>query len=197
MEEKKKLKIIIFIALVIIVIITIAYFTNKRNYNKEISDLKENINRLQGEISSASQNTLTVKDIDNTENKNTINNSISQNVLDTKYSEIIEPLQNSDVLFVTDAIDNKNGTYTLRGKIKTEDTSKQQVTEYPYYKETDEYKQITVDSNTQCIYSKDSYEDEIDTVDNVFSSKLYFGGCFNFTFENWKCVSVYEIVTGH
>ena len=191
MEEKKKLKIIIFIALVIIVIITIAYqntLTVKDINNTENENIINN---------SVSQNMSVVKDIDNTENKNTINNSISQNVLDTKYSEIIEPLQNSDVLFVTDAIDNKNGTYTLRGKIKTEDTSKQQVTEYPYYKETDEYKQITVDSNTQCIYSKDSYEDEIDTVDNVFSSKLYFGGCFNFTFENGKCVSVYEIVTGH
>lgn len=77
------------------------------------------------------------------------------------------------------------------------DTSKEQIAEYPFYKETGEYKQITVSSNTKCVYSLDSYENKTDTVENVFSKKLYFGGCFNFSFENGKCTSVYEVVTGH
>ena len=106
-------------------------------------------------------------------------------------------MENNDVLSVTDAIKNNNGTYTLKGNIITVDTSREQIAEYPFYKETGEYKQITVSSDTKCIYSLDSYESKTDTVENVFSKKLYFGGCFNFTFENGKCTSVVEVVTGH
>lgn len=114
-----------------------------------------------------------------------------------KYSEITKKLQNNNILSVTDAIDNNDGTYTLKGKIITVDTSKKQTTEYPFYKETGEYKKITVSSNTKCIYSLDSNIEKTDTVKNVFSKKLYYGGCFNFSFKGGKCTSVYEVVTGH
>ena len=46
-------------------------------------------------------------------------------------------------------------------------------------------------------YSIDSYDEESSTVEKVFSEKLAFGNCFNFKFENGKCVSVYEVVIGH
>lgn len=114
-----------------------------------------------------------------------------------KYSEITRELQNNDILSVTDAINNNDGTYTLKGKIITVDSSKKQVAEYPFYKETGEYKEITVSSNTKCVYSVDSNMERTDTVKNVFSKKLYYGGCFNFSFKGGKCTSVYEVVTGH
>ena len=61
-----------------------------------------------------------------------------------------------------------------------------------------QYKQITVSRDTKCTYSPDSVGDDItDTVKNVFDKDLSFGDCFNFSFENGKCVLVREIVTGH
>lgn len=200
MEEKKSIKVslsTVFLILAIIAIIIMGYYIynisaqNKianeelNSLNTEISVLKDSVENYQQKIDSIS-NTL------NSEN-NTTNNSSE----DSKYSEITKTLENNDVLSITDAINNNDGTYTLKGKIITVDTSKEQITEYPFYKETGEYKQITVSSNTKCVYSLDSYEDKTDTVENVFSKKLYFGGCFNFSFENGKCTSVYEVVTGH
>ncbi len=213
MEGKKILKIsMIFVIIAIIVVVAIVFYIDKTNSNKEIADLKENISSLQNEIAELnkekSNNNIdnTVNTENTTSSENVINeNNVNDNTTTTEppssdnttYSEITETLQGSDVLLVTDAIDNQNGTYTLKGKVQTVDTSSQQETEYPTYKETGEYKQITVPSDTECVYSVDSYEESKDIVSNVFSKKLYFGGCFNFKFENGKCVSVYEIVTGH
>lgn len=202
MEEKKSIKVslsTVFLILAIIAIIIMGYYIynisaqNKianeelNSLNAEISVLKDSVENYQQKIDSIS-NTL------NSENKNNTTNNSSEN---SKYSEITKTLENNDVLSITDAINNNDGTYTLKGKIITVDTSKEQIAEYPFYKETGEYKQITVSSNTKCVYSLDSYEDKTDTVENVFSKKLYFGGCFNFSFENGKCTSVYEVVTGH
>ena len=62
---------------------------------------------------------------------------------------------------------------------------------------TKDYRKITLDKDTKCVYSKESYIDTNSTVSKVFSKKLYWGGYFKFTFKNGKCTSVNEVVTGH
>ena len=114
-----------------------------------------------------------------------------------KYKEITKELSETDVLEVTDSTKNNDGTYTLKGKISVVDETKELVAEYPERKFNGEYMKITVDGNTKCTYSKDSNDEETSTVDKVFSENLAFGICFNFKFENGKCISVYEVVVGH
>lgn len=225
MEEKKVTKIslsTVFLILAIIVIVIMGYFIynlsvkNKsseeevNNLNSKISNLESSVKNYQEKIDSIS-NTLSSN---NTETNNTSNNSNTNTsttdsstakTSNTKYSEITKKLENDDLLQVSDVVKNNDGTYTLKGQIITIDKSKEQITEFPFYKETGEYKQITVASNTKCIYN--SYDENTgeetatDTVANVFSKKLYsnagMGACFNFTFENGKCISVYEVATGH
>lgn len=71
-------------------------------------------------------------------------------------------------------------------------------TEYPeVWKETEDYRQLKTSNSTKCTYSVDSYEELTDTVENVFGKNLYFGGYFNFSFKNNKCVSINEVVIGH
>ena len=90
----------------------------------------------------------------------------------------------------------------IKGKITEIDTSKEQLTEYPIRRETKEYRQITIPSNTKCLYLTD-YGNELttDTVKNVFSKKLYdkdgMGTSFKFNFKNGKCVSIQQVATGH
>ena len=143
------------------------------------SQMQETINNLQGKIE----------------------NTSSENSLESKYSEITKKLENEEIFLLTDTIKNNDGTYTLKGKIITEDTSREPIAEYPFYKETGVYKQITLSANTKCEYVLYGYEEyKTDTVENVFSKKLYLGWgqgpCFNFTFVNGKCVSVNEVPTG-
>lgn len=225
MEEKKSVKVslsTVFLILAIIVIIIMGYFIynlstkNKTSeeevnaLNSKVSNLENSIRNYQEKIDSISNtlnsNTTATNNTSNNSNTNTsTNNSSTTNSSNSKYSEITKKLENDDLLQVSDAIKNNDGTYTLRGQIITVDTSKEQIAEFPFYKETGEYKQITIPSNTKCIYN--SYDEDTgeetatDTVANVFSKKLYsgagMGACFNFTFENGKCVSVYEVATGH
>ena len=132
--------------------------------------------------------------------RNSENNFMS-NVLDSRYTQITKELENEEIFLLIDTIKNYDGSYTLRGEIIIEDASKQPIAEYPLYKGTEEYKEITLSPYTKCEYSINSYDYMIDTVENVFSKKLYFAGgkgpCFNFDFENGECISVVEIVTGH
>lgn len=210
MNEKTPIKISLstfFLVLAIIVIIVMGYFTfnlytenqnskeELNSLNDEIDSLKNSINDYQSKIDTIS-NTLN----SNTNATTTTENS-SNNSSDSKYSKITKTLENNDILLLTDTIKNTDNTYTLKGKIITIDTSREPIAEYPFYKETGEYKQITVSAETKCEYSLDSYDYKTDTVENVFSQKLYFAGgqgaCFNFSFENGKCVLVREVVTGH
>lgn len=201
MEEKKSSKVSLptfFLILAIIVIIIMGYYiynisAQNKAANEELNALNAEISNLKNSVKDYQEK---IDSISNTLNSENTNNT-TKNSSDSKYSEITKTLENNDVLLVTDAIDNNDGTYTLKGRIITVDISKEQVAEYPPYKKTGEYKQITVSSDTKCVYSLDSYKEKTDTVQNVFSKKLYFGGCFNFTFENGKCTSVYEVVTGH
>lgn len=135
------------------------------------------------------------KKMENTTNTSTTASSNIENK-DT-YKEITKKLEGDDVLEVTNSINNDDGTYTLKGKISVVDTAKKQIAEYPFRKYNGEYMQITIPKDTKCVYSIDSYEEKTSTVEEVFSRKLAFGNCFNFEFENGKCVSVYEVVVGH
>lgn len=101
---------------------------------------------------------------------------------------------------------NDNGTYTLYGKIITVDTSKEQIAEIPFYKETGEYKKITLSSDTKYegeIYNEEKgYIEEInDTVGNVFSKKLNEKDgvkiAYTFEFKNGKCILISEVEIGH
>lgn len=128
-------------------------------------------------------------------------NNLMSNVLDSRYTKITKELENEEIFLLIDTIKNHDGSYTLRGEIIMEDTSRQPIAEYPFYKRTEEYKEITLSPYTKCEYSVNSYDYMVDTVENVFSKRLYFAGgqgpCFNFVFENGECISVVEIVTGH
>ena len=195
MEQKKSSKgslIIVLLILLVIAIIAIAgyFYVEKTNSDKEIEKLKSNaasmkntIDELQEKINDKQNNTMPEEDEDE--------DMYTDDEDDYEYEEI------TDLFLVTDAVKNDDGTCMLKGEIVTEDTTKEQETEFPKYKGTGRSARITVDADTECIYSEDSYEEETDTVQNVFIKKLYFDRCFNFKFKNGKCTSVYEVVIGH
>lgn len=212
MEENKSVKVslsTVFLIFAIIAILIMGYYIynisaqNKianeelNSLNTEISHLKDSVETYQETINSIS-NTLNSEN----SNKNDVSSKDSENKNNTsnttsKYSKITKTLENNDVLTVTESINNNDGTYTLKGKIRTIDTSKEQIAEFPFYKETGKYMQITVPSNTKCVYSLPNSDEKTDTVKNVFSKNLSFSTSFNFSFENGTCTSVYEVVTGH
>lgn len=181
MEEKEPMKIslstLFLILLIIVMFIMGCYMYNlsikNQKYQEELNSLNSKISNLESPAESYEEK------------------------INSKYSEITTALGTDEVLSVTSADKNNDGTYTLKGIIKTIDTSKEQIAEYPSWKETGEYKQITVSKDTKCKYSVDSNEELIDTVENVFTKNLSFGGCFQFSFENGKCILVSEVVTGH
>lgn len=70
--------------------------------------------------------------------------------------------------------------------------------EYPdQWKETEDYRKLTISNSTKCTYSVDSYDVLTDTVENVFGKELYFGGYFKIYFKNNECVLIDEVVIGH
>lgn len=139
-----------------------------------------------------------IKVFDDVLNPNNVLDNVDNN---TQYSEIAKKLENGNLLLVEDSSYNSDNTYTLKGPI-IEVVNKGE-NEYPSYQKTSKYMQITIPVNTKCTYITDepAGENATDTVQNVFSSNLYYGGgigpCFNFEFENGKCISVYEVPTGH
>ena len=214
MEEKQPIKLSILTVLLIIAIIVIAimgYFiynlsTQNKSSEDEVKSLNDKISKLENSIENQEEkiNTISNTIISNTENKNivdnqtnTVKNSSDNNSSKTdsssksKYSKITKELEGDDLFLLTNAINNNDGTYTLKGKITEIDTSKEQLTEYPIRRETKEYRQITIPSNTKCLYLTD-YGNELttDTVKNVFSKKLYdkdgMGTSFKFNFKNGK-----------
>ena len=210
MGEKKSLKISLstFLLMVSIVIIIIMgyyiYKTSSQNASlkEENNSLKAEIANLESSASSYKEKIDSIAKIINSNNTKTDKNEQSNSKkTENNNSEITKKLENDNLLLVNDSTKNNDGTYTLKGKIITIDNSKEQTTEYPNYKETGENKQITVDGKTKCRYLTDSNEEKTDTVENVFTKKLYSGAgqgpCFNFKFENGKCTEVYEVVTGH
>lgn len=204
MEKKEPIKVSLstfFLFIAIIVIAVLGYFTfdlyvENQNSKEELSSLNNEISTLENSVKDYKSK---IDAISNTINSNTNKTeNPSTNSSDNKYSIITKELNEDTVLFVTNSIKNTDGSYTLKGKLKKIDTSKPQETEFPYWIETEEYKQITISADTKCTYSPDSVGDDItDTVKNVFDKDLSFGDCFNFSFENGKCVLVKEVVTGH
>lgn len=188
-------KIIIFlitIFLIIVLCVGMNYYAKNNDYENIISMIKGE--KKEDSSKKKDEKTEDKKDEDKEEKKEP--EVPEENSID-KYVEITETLTNPDCLNVTEIIDNKDGTITLKGHIRTVDTSREQIAEYPFYKETEDYRKITVSSDLNCRYSIDSYQEANDTVKNVFEKRLFFGGCFNFEFENGVCTSVYEVVTGH
>ena len=188
MEKKNSNLSIVFLVIAISIIIMMGalLYMQKTEADRQIAELENNASQMQ-------------ETINNLQGK--IENTSSENSLESKYSEITKKLENEEIFLLTDTIKNNDGTYTLKGKIITEDTSREPIAEYPFYKETGEYRQITLSANTKCEYALYGYEEyKTDTVENVFSKKLYLGWgqgpCFNFTFVNGKCVSVNEVPTG-
>lgn len=186
------------IFLITILIIAIAIVIGMNIYAKN-NDYDNVISMIKGEKKEDSSD----KKEENKEEKNETNKEekkepeVSEDNTIDKYVEITETLTAPDCLNVTEIIDNRDGTITLKGHIRTVDTSKEQIAEYPPYKETEDYRKITVASDLNCRYSIDSNQEANDTVANVFAKRLYFGGCFNFEFEDGVCTSVFEVVTGH
>jgi len=100
MENKKVSLSTIFLVIAIILIGVMGYMMYQMN--SEIKQLSEKVA--------------------NTE-KTTANDTVIENSKDVEeYTEITKELEGIDVLFVTDAIENSNNTYTLKGVIYTQYT---------------------------------------------------------------------------
>lgn len=250
MEEKKSFKmslsnVLLFLA--IIVILIMGYFIYKI-YNEKIIATTE-IDNLNKKISGLES--IIVNELKET--------NINTETSDNKYTKITEDLEEIDVLYVTDVINN-NDTYTLRGvlytrytlsneelqKILNKGTMKindknytiknskdsneydlyelnsesplykiKQINSNSYYLEaqsqisdvwklTDEYREITVSSNTKCSMFFDD-EKKYNTVKDVFenfdktqpaeTTNPDADKTFTFKFENGKCVEVNSVLT--
>ena len=121
MEGKKlisiKVSTILIIAIIIILIlIGILLFLKHTNSNKA-----ENM------ISNTSINTTNTENtLNSTSSTNMISNSIDNaSIISSRYEEIDNNLNGIDVLFVTDALNNGDDTYTLQGVIYTQYTLSQ------------------------------------------------------------------------
>lgn len=124
MEGKKlisiKVSTILIIAVIIILIlIGVLLFLQHTNSNKG-----DNRDKTTNILATNTQND------ENTTNTNSSTNSISDSVdnssiVSNRYEEIRNDLDGIDVLFVTDALDNGDDTYTLQGVIYTQYTLSQ------------------------------------------------------------------------
>ena len=124
MEGKKlisiKVSTILIIAVIIILIlIGVLLFLQHTNSNKG-----DNRDKTTNILATNTQND------ENTTNTNSSTNSISDSVdnssiVSNRYEEIRNDLDGIDVLFVTDALDNGDATYTLQGVIYTQYTLSQ------------------------------------------------------------------------
>lgn len=233
MEEKQEKRISISTVLFVITLIIIAimgYFIyslsseNKKSEDEvkslndkivylesSIENQKEQINSISNTLASDKENTdavdneVTTSDTSKEDSNESSNKSTSKKTTKkSKYTELTKRLTDGDLLILTDAIDNNDGTYTLRGEISSIDTSSTIQTEYPSRKNTKKYRQVTLPANTKCSYIVDTDNDidlKTDTVKNVFSKKLYDSStvsyAFNFKFKNGKCVLVEEFAIGH
>ena len=110
MENKKGNLSTVFLVILIILIGVMGYMMYQMN--SEIKELSEKV--ANSEKVTAND---TVVDTDNT-----TENNLTENSSDNKYSEITKELDGIDVLYVTDAIENSNNTYTLKGVIYTQYT---------------------------------------------------------------------------
>ena len=131
MEGKKlisvKVSTLLLIAIIIILIlIGILFFIQYINKGDDTS--QSNVNSTIDENTSNTNSTA-----------NTVSNSIDNpSVISTQYEEITSNLDGIDVLFVTDALDNGDDTYTLRGVIYTQ-----------YTLSEDEFDQIVFDKQLE------------------------------------------------
>ena len=208
MEEKNVTKISLLRFFLVLAIIVMGIFIYKLNDDKsaeiqksqklqaEITDLKENVNDLKGEIDT----------ISNTRNSNEdTDNYVTE---DIKYEELSNPLNSGDVLYVTKAEKNSDNTYTLYGivfKCNKNVHPDYQLTDT--WTKTEDYKKITVSSETLCISGYPAEEDttvdkyfnnygEIDLQEEVVNTPLNDRATHSFEFENGKCVKVIDYCTG-
>ena len=119
MGENKEIKVrlstvvYLFIIVVLVVALGVVYylgFVKNDNSNNMIAN---------GEV--VEKNNISVNE-EKTETNNKIENTLTENSSDSKYSEITKELDGIDVLYVTDAIENSNNTYILKGVIYTQYT---------------------------------------------------------------------------
>lgn len=195
MEEKKAIKLSLgttICLIIIFVLITLLICLSMYTYN--IKNSKE-IN--------CSSNTANV-----TITNNGIENEINiEEDEQNSYKELTaSTLGNNDVLFITSAIKNNDNTYTLTGVIyKHDDENYNEAQISDRWILTDEYRTITVSKNLPCNMEYD-YEDKYHTVEDVFSnyesaipldtSNPNYKYSFTFEFENGKCVSIKNVLTG-
>jgi len=115
-------------------------------------------------------------------------------------------LSEKDVLFVTNATKNNDGTYTLTGVIYQHDNENYNESEISdRWIMTNEYRTITVSKDLSCNMGYD-YEDKYHTVEDVFSnyenaeptntSNPHYKHSFTFVFEDDECVMVKNVITG-
>ena len=209
MEEKKEIKVrlstvvYLFIILILVVALGVVYylgFVKNDNANNMIAN---------GEVTE--KNNISVNEqMPETSNNNTINiteNISSNNSSDNEYTEITKELNSKDVLYVTKAEKNSDNTYTLYGVVfKCNENVNPDYQISDTWTITNDYKKITVSSDTTCIagYPKDEETTvgeyfnnygEVELQKVVENTPLTDKYTYSFKFENGKCVEVIDYCT--
>ncbi len=196
-----------FLILAIIAIILMGVYIYKLDNDKkaviqkstelqsQINNLNETESQLQGKIDSTSNKVNSGKDA---------YNSTSESI---KYEELTKALNSGDVLYVTRAEKNSNNTYTLYGIVFN--CNKNVHPDYQLtdtWTKTDDYKKITVSSDTICISGYPEEEEttvgkyfnnygEMELQQEVINTALNDKATYSFEFENGKCVKVIDWCT--
>ena len=117
MEGKKlisiKVSTILIIALILIGILLFLKHTNSNKAENTISNTSINTTNTENTLNSTSSTNMISNSIDNA------------SIISSRYEEIDNNLNGIDVLFVTDALNNGDDTYTLQGVIYTQYTLSQ------------------------------------------------------------------------
>lgn len=129
MEEKNNKNHVLYLIIIVLLIIIIAMLwyqlSQVNNSNTEsIGQLQNNLSAKDSQIATL-ENTLDnlTNTAENTTSSTTTNNtSNTSKTNSTNYTEITNALNGIDVLYVTNAIENSDSTYTLQGVIYTQYT---------------------------------------------------------------------------
>ena len=210
MKERNAAKIslsALFLIFAILVIIVMGVYIYKLNNDKKLeiqksAELQAQVTTLNGTVSDLQGK---IDSISNTINSSKSNENITSET--TKYEELASSLNGGDVLYVTKAEKNSNNTFTLYGVVfKCNKNVNPEVQITDTWTITNDYKKVTVSSDTKCISGYPEEEEttvgkyfnnygEVKLDENVVNTLLYDKATYSFEFENGKCVTVIDYCT--
>lgn len=120
MENKRGSFSTVLVVILIIVMVVMGYMIYQMNF-----EMKQLTEKVKAKDTVANINDAAIDTNDADTDTNDVVADVKETVektSDSKYSEITKELEGIDVLFVTDAIENSDETYTLKGVIYTQYT---------------------------------------------------------------------------